>query len=178
MFNWFKRSSKSVATTRPAQRDEQRKARGGEQRVQEPGRGAAVAVPPGSAAHRAPGRAGATADGRSSDATRTPDPAQSRVAPCATQLGPHAQRILTRLPPEIRLDRTCAQFPHVVDALLRHWSNPAAFRIALDGLMIDSRGNRQGFPFDVLMEFSALRDYYNVSVDPVKKAGWDLTDVR
>jgi len=147
--------------------------------MQEPGgRGAPVASPSRPDARRTAGRHGATADERSRDTTRGADPALARAAPCALQLGPHAQRILARLPPEIRLDRTCAQFPHVVDALLRHWSNPAAFRVALDGLMIDSRGNRQGFPFDVMMEFSALRDYYNVSVDPSKTAGWDLTDVR
>jgi hypothetical protein len=157
MFNWFKRSSKSAPTTRA---------------------GPVVAAPVGTAGRRPSVRRSATADQRPDDSASKPDPTLSRLAPCATQFGPHTQRILAHLPPGVRLDRTCAQFPHVVDALLRHWSNPAAFRIALDGLMIDSRGGRQGFPFDVMMEFSALRDYYDESVDPLRKAGWDRADVR
>ncbi len=45
-------------------------------------------------------------------------------------------------------------------------------------MMIDTRGGRQGFPFDVVTEFSELREYYDRYVHPVSTSAWASVDTR
>jgi len=44
----------------------------------------------------------------------------------------------------------------------------------LDDLLIDRRGGRQGFPFDVALEIAGLKDYYETSIHPTAQTAWDL----
>jgi hypothetical protein len=104
--------------------------------------------------------------------------ALARLPACARQLSPDAQRILAGLPPAIALGRSCAQYPQAVEKLLKHWRNPIEFRLILDSMVIDSRGGRQGFPFDIVREFSALREYYDLQVNPVRTNAWASVDAR
>ncbi len=41
------------------------------------------------------------------------------------------------------------------------WPDPNSFRRYMDDLLVDKRGNRQGFPVDVLRELFELRAYYD-----------------
>ena len=41
------------------------------------------------------------------------------------------------------------------------WQDPNSLRRYIDDLLVDKRGNRQGFPLDVLRELFALRAYYD-----------------
>ena len=132
----------------------------------------------GPAGRRPPTQTIAAVDVRAAGVTVEPAQVLAHLPASQQQLSPHTQRILARLPPEARLDVACARFPHAVESLLRHWSRPEAFRQALDALMIDTRGNRQGFPFEVMMEFTSLRDYYEARVVPNETRLWDKTDVR
>jgi hypothetical protein len=45
-----------------------------------------------------------------------------------------------------------------------------------EDLLTDTRGNRQGFPLGILMELSALKDYYQGKVFPAIQRGdlWDM----
>ncbi len=107
------------------------------------------------------------------------DPKALAALPAAArQLSPDAQRILSNLPGSVRPGRCCAQFPQAVEKLLGSWRDPGAFRAAVDSMLIDRRGGRKGFPFEIVTELSALREYYDVYVDPVRRTAWDTIDRR
>ena len=119
-------------------------------------------------AHRVPGIAAPAPDAQS----------LAGLSASARQLSPDAQRILAALPPAVALARSCAQYPQAVEKLLKHWRDPTEFRTTLDSMVIDSRGGRQGFPFDIVREFGALREYYDLYVNPVKSSGWGSVHAR
>ncbi len=104
--------------------------------------------------------------------------ALARLPAAARQLSPQAQRVLASLPVSVSLARSCAGFPVAVERLLGQWRDPRSFRATLDSMLIDSRGGRQGFPFDVVTELGALRHYYDSSVFPVAAGGWGSVDPR
>jgi hypothetical protein len=48
-------------------------------------------------------------------------------------------------------------FPHVLNKIAAAWGNvPAMEALMTEDLMVDNRGNRQGFPFKILVEIQAL----------------------
>ena len=94
------------------------------------------------------------------------------------QLSLQAQRILLRMPAETRPLHCAKEHPWMLDRLLASWDSPAFFRRQLSDLLIDTRGNRQGFSFDALAELSALGDYYDTYVNPRTEHGWATVDPR
>lgn len=52
------------------------------------------------------------------------------------------------------------QFPRVVDKILLMWG-AKEFPEFLSTLMIDTRGGRQGFPFDVIQELMFLQEIHD-----------------
>jgi hypothetical protein len=167
MFNWFSRSSKSAAATRAAARG--RQPRPLRRAVAAHGHAQAGLVEPGLVpAGLAPAGLQQACDPQ----------ALARLPDCARQLSPDVQRILAQLPPSIDLSRSCSRYPQAVEKLLKHWRNPAEFRLALDAMLMDSRGGRQGFPFDIVSEFSALREYYDSYVSPIRTSGWGAAPIR
>ena len=94
------------------------------------------------------------------------------------QLSLQAQRILLRMPVETRPLHCAKEHPWMLDRLLASWDSPATFRRQLSELLIDTRGNRQGFSFDALAELSALGDYYDTYVNPRTERGWATVDPR
>ena len=94
------------------------------------------------------------------------------------QLSLQAQRILLRMPAETRPLHCAKEHPWMLDRLLASWDSPATFRRQLSELLIDTRGNRQGFSFDALAELSALGDYYDTYVNPRTEHGWATVDRR
>jgi hypothetical protein len=164
MFNWFQRSSKSVPAARPAALRPQARPR-------QPAFGhapAGLARPGMVPAGLAPAGLQQACDPR----------ALERLGAHARELSPDVQQILAQLPPSIDLSRSCSRYPQAVEKLLKHWRNPAEFRLALDAMMMDSRGGRQGFPFDVVSEFSTLREYYDQHVSPIRTSAWGSASVR
>jgi hypothetical protein len=104
--------------------------------------------------------------------------ALARLPGSASRLSAPARARMAGLPPTVSLNRTCERFPHVVERLLKYWPDPVAFRAALTALMVDTRGGRQGFPFDVVMELVALGDHYDRQVAPPKAGAWNSVDAR
>jgi hypothetical protein len=104
--------------------------------------------------------------------------ALARLPASVRQLSPDAQRILAALPPGIDLGRSCSQYPQAVEKLLKHWRNPIEFRSVIDSMVIDRRGGRQGFPFDIVREFGALREYYDQYVSPIRSTAWASVRLR
>ncbi len=99
------------------------------------------------------------------------------LLPGASKLNSFAQHVLAGLPAEIRPALCCQLYPWMLERLLDAWEKPASFRRQMHELLIDTRGNRQGFEFDVLTELAALNDYYNTYVNP-QPNGWAAIDPR
>ena len=164
MFNWFQRSSKSAAAARAAARPSSRHPRRSAGAPIRAGLAQPGLVPAG----LAPAGMQQACDPR----------ALERLPEAARQFSPDVQQILAQLPASLSLGRSSSRYPQADEKLLKHWRNPAEFRLALDGMLMDSRGGRQGFPFDVVSEFSALREYYDQYVSPVRTNGWGAATIR
>jgi len=55
--------------------------------------------------------------------------------------------------------RLAQQHPRIVDRIVELWRQAGALEDYLDDLLIDRRGNRQGFPAEMLMEILNLKNY-------------------
>jgi hypothetical protein len=88
-----------------------------------------------------------------------------RKAQPVTEPLPVTVRWIARLPQNVRPLNLLRQFPRVANALATNWTDPRAFRTYLYNLLVDTRGNRKGFPPEVLAELMTLRSYFeNVCV--------------
>jgi len=105
--------------------------------------------------------------GRESEASI---PSQIRSA-ASNQLEGAAIRLLESLPPTLRLMALRGLYPRVMNRIADAWHSPAAFATLVDSLLIDDRGHRQGFPFEVITELTELRDYYFALVHPEARPG-------
>jgi len=65
-----------------------------------------------------------------------------------------------RLPKAVRPLALITKYPRIANLLAHEWSTPAACRAYFDDLLVDRRGNRQGFPADVDRDLRRLRDHY------------------
>ncbi len=65
------------------------------------------------------------------------------------------------LPVEAQPRSLMYKFPRIANLLAAMWPDPNSFRRYMDDLLVDKRGNRQGFPVDVLKELFELRAYYD-----------------
>jgi hypothetical protein len=63
------------------------------------------------------------------------------------------------------------RFPRIANQLAAVWSETPSLRSYLDGLLVDDRGHRQGFPQDVLSELLSLR-LYHASLHPQELSVW------
>jgi hypothetical protein len=67
---------------------------------------------------------------------------------------------LASLPLQVRPLALATQFPRVANRIAQEWKEPSACRRDFEDLVYDNRGDREGFPPDVLVELLALRDHY------------------
>jgi hypothetical protein len=75
-----------------------------------------------------------------------------------TQLTQQAQQWLARLPAEIQPNELCTRYPRLANQLAEVWGNGALCLERIDGLLVDSRGARRGFPSRIALELVKLRD--------------------
>jgi hypothetical protein len=75
------------------------------------------------------------------------------------ELLPSTFRWLAMLPKRVRPMRLGQQFPRIANKLAMFWEKPAACRKYLTSLMLDDRGERAGFPPEVMMELGTLEAY-------------------
>ena len=87
-------------------------------------------------------------------------------------------RWLTSLPADVRPTLLPVQHPRIVNALARAWNDARACLQYFDELLIDRRGSRQGFPFDVALELAGLKDHYETVVHPTTQTAWDEIAAR
>ncbi len=165
MFNWFSRSSKSAQPT-AATADPGRDRSGADRRLG------------GLPARRL------AADNTSDRPSARPAGSEARsvllagLPPGAAGLSDDALRILAGLPAPVVPRGVCERYPQVLERLLKAWRRPADFRRTLDQILLDDRGGRQGFPFGLIAELSALREHYDLYVNPVRTTAWGSTIAR
>lgn len=87
------------------------------------------------------------------------DPTILRRRQPYNELLPATIRWEESLPAELRPLALLKIFPRIANILARAWRDPAEFQISLSDLLVDRRGNRRGFPVEVLQELLTLRDY-------------------
>lgn len=83
-----------------------------------------------------------------------------RAVPQDEALDATAVALLQSLPANLQLLRLRRQFPRIVNHIATLWDDAVAMHDYLDSLMIDRRGNRQGFPPGVLDEIRSLRAHH------------------
>lgn len=75
---------------------------------------------------------------------------------------------LEDLPPEVYPHRLSLAFPRIVQRLTALWGSRMIESYFQD-LMLDTRGNRHGFPPEILMEILALRTYHRAQLPPARR---------
>ena len=76
------------------------------------------------------------------------------------------------LPVEAQPRSLMYKFPRIANLLAAMWPDPNSLRRYMDDLLVDKRGNRQGFPVDVLKELFELRAYYD-EINPDTSRPWE-----
>lgn len=81
------------------------------------------------------------------------------VPPETMALTPTAMRWLASLPVEARPLELCRRYPRIGNQLAALWSHPNGILAYLEDLLIDKRGDRQGFPGGIALELSRLQEH-------------------
>jgi hypothetical protein len=102
-----------------------------------------------------------------------PDARKRRTAePAVGLLRPTAIWAST-LRPDVRPNALLAKFPRIANLIAALWRDPTSLRRYVDDLLVDKRGNRRGFPLDILSELFALRAYYD-ELNPQASRPWEV----
>ncbi len=99
--------------------------------------------------------------------------ASDRDATDAVRPSPAVQVWLDRLPEAARAPKLAAAFPRIAERIALFDGEPPFAARYLDQLMIDQRGDRQGFPIEVGRELMRLRSHYAQQVEASISAGTD-----
>ena len=117
----------------------------------------------------------ATAQPRTGDAQAQNDvdwTTQRSTEPASGLLRPTAQWAAA-LPSPVVPHALLSKFPRIGNLLAVLWQDPASLRRYLDDLLVDKRGNRQGFPLEALRELGALRAHYE-ELHPGSNRPWEV----
>ena len=99
-----------------------------------------------------------------------PQPAQDvtrlRKADPANRLLPVSLRWLSSVPDKARPQALATRYARIVNLLAQHWNDPDACAAYFDALLVDHRGNRQGFPAVVQADIRILQEYFQHSQQP------------
>lgn len=94
-----------------------------------------------------------------------------RKASPASKPLPRTLAWMASLPLDVQPAALLRHYARIANAIAAAWQDSNAARTYMDSLLNDDRGDRQGFPNDVLDELFALRAYYD-SVDPENPPVW------
>ena len=82
------------------------------------------------------------------------------------ELNAAGQALLSSIDQTVRPVQLAASFPRIVNRMTGLWRSPRQMDRYFEELLTDTRGTRQGFPLAILMELTALKDYYQTKVFP------------
>ena len=66
------------------------------------------------------------------------------------------------IPPNVRPNALLRQYPRIANLIAAAWKDHKAFSSYMESLLTDKRGNRKGFPPEVLNELVALQRFYEM----------------
>jgi hypothetical protein len=83
--------------------------------------------------------------------------------------------LLAKLPDDIRPKVLHDEFPRIFNKISSMWRRPDSLIAYMEELLVDTRGDRQGFPITVALDLATLKDYYERVVHPDAAAPylWD-----
>lgn len=81
-------------------------------------------------------------------------------APDDLQLQEATRKWIDTLPEKVQPRHLARLYPRVANRLATVWDQASARERELDDLLIDKRGNRQGFPLQVAAEIMALKVHF------------------
>jgi hypothetical protein len=90
------------------------------------------------------------------------DPKRLRRGSPANILVPPTLKWVESLPPNVRPNALLRQYPRIANLIAAAWRDPKAFYPYMDSLLTDKRGNRKGFPGEILNELVALQQFYEM----------------
>jgi hypothetical protein len=85
-----------------------------------------------------------------------------------------ANALLAKLPSDLSIVHLYSEYPHVLNKIAMAWGDHATFYKIMDDLLIDKRGGRAGFPFNVAIELSRLAEHYEQYVSKRPASQWDV----
>jgi hypothetical protein len=85
---------------------------------------------------------------------------QLRRAEPACKPLPRTLRWVASLPPNVQPTALLRHYARIANVMAATWEHSTSLRSYMDCLFSDNRGNRQGFPQDVLRELVALKRYH------------------
>jgi len=88
------------------------------------------------------------------------DPVGLRKADPVNYLLPASNLWLASLPREVRPLALVTKYPRIVNLLAQDWNDHEACAAYFGHLLVDHRGNRQGFPFAVKSDIRILQEYF------------------
>jgi hypothetical protein len=90
------------------------------------------------------------------------------------ELSPAGLTWLASIEQSSRPIRLAAAFPRIVNRMAKLWKQPRQMDRYFEELLADTRGNRKGFPLNILMEMSTVKDHYKAKVfPPAQRDVWD-----
>jgi len=84
--------------------------------------------------------------------------AQRRSGPEPKTLAPHAAAFYGKLLPAEYPDKLISAFPRIANHIADYHGNKVVLGCYFETLLVDQRGNRRGFDFDVLVDIQNLFD--------------------
>jgi hypothetical protein len=92
------------------------------------------------------------------------------------QLTTEGQALLSSLDETVKPKELASRYPRIVNQIARQWRTPTQMDKYFQDLLMDTRGNRQGFPLKIVMELSTLREHYTGMSGTARAAGvWDAS---
>ena len=84
-----------------------------------------------------------------------------RKASPASEPLPRTLEWMASLPPNVQPTALLRHYARIANVIAATWHESRTLQSYMDCLVADDRGNRRGFPPDVLRELNALREYYD-----------------
>jgi hypothetical protein len=90
---------------------------------------------------------------------------------------PRTLEWIASLPLDVQPTALLHHYARIANVIAAIWRDPNSLQSYMDCLVTDDRGDRQGFPLDVLHELLALREYYD-SLDAENPSTWTAIHKR
>ena len=84
-------------------------------------------------------------------------------------LSDEARTWLASIEDGVRPEHVAASRPRLVNEIAKLWRRPRELNQYFDELLMDKRGNRDGFPMEVISELNELKEYFQTIIFPSDK---------